>query len=339
MVIEYTSEGQQAPPVPIVKGLRGTASTDGTRNLRWNDSGNRGSSGSDDGTSATATISTQGDSSSSIEANDVSGWEGNFPGSFSSTAAPPPGTSSTMLEAGTSSGSGNGNLDGTLSITTTSPPGATTTTTEARDDSGGGGNPAGTISLATVSTPGASSTKTDNDEVEDHGQDPNEAGGVSGLEGNDAGTIFASTNEPAVATHTSPATTGPEVAIISTNTQLSHPSSEGNGEGGDGTGGHGEDGNVAYCFSGKNIVEVLDKGSVTMDSIKIGDYIRIGPGHDFAQVNSLGDYTENVLPEYVHIRTDVSASPLEPTKDPSQSTFRHRRHKSPLAGDGGEVRE
>ena len=52
-----------------------------------------------------------------------------------------------------------------------------------------------------------------------------------------------------------------------------------------------------------------------MDSINIGDSVRVGPGNEFAQVYSFGHYAKNVLAEYVQIRTDVSASPLELTKD------------------------
>ena len=52
-----------------------------------------------------------------------------------------------------------------------------------------------------------------------------------------------------------------------------------------------------------------------MDSIKIGDSVRVGPGNEFARVYSFGHYDKNMHAEYVQIRTDVSASPLELTKD------------------------
>ena len=70
-----------------------------------------------------------------------------------------------------------------------------------------------------------------------------------------------------------------------------------------------------FCFSGKNTVEVLGKGRVSIDSIKIGDSVRVGPGNEFAQVYSFGHYAKNFVAEYVRIRTNVSASPLELTKD------------------------
>jgi hypothetical protein len=52
-----------------------------------------------------------------------------------------------------------------------------------------------------------------------------------------------------------------------------------------------------------------------MDSINIGDSVRVGSGNEFARVYSFGHYAKNVLAEYVQIRTDVSAPPLELTKD------------------------
>jgi hypothetical protein len=73
--------------------------------------------------------------------------------------------------------------------------------------------------------------------------------------------------------------------------------------------------NGENCFSGMNTVEVLGKGLVTMESINIGDSVRVGPGNEFARVYSFGHYDKNMHAEYVQIRTDVSASPLELTKD------------------------
>ena len=71
----------------------------------------------------------------------------------------------------------------------------------------------------------------------------------------------------------------------------------------------------ATCFSSNNTVEVLGKGLATMDSINIGDSVLVGSGNKFARVYSFGHYAKNVLAEYVQIRTDISAPPLELTKD------------------------
>jgi hypothetical protein len=56
-----------------------------------------------------------------------------------------------------------------------------------------------------------------------------------------------------------------------------------------------DDGNgIVFCFSGKNTVEVLGKGLVTMESINIGDSVRVGPGNEFARVYSFGHYDKNM---------------------------------------------
>merc|ERR1711933_709754 len=79
----------------------------------------------------------------------------------------------------------------------------------------------------------------------------------------------------------------------------------GNGEGGDGNGGDGDggDGNGGcdddgigpgfdLCFSGKNTVEVMGQGMVPMDTLKIGDSVRV-MGGSFAKVYSFGHYNNS----------------------------------------------
>ena len=70
------------------------------------------------------------------------------------------------------------------------------------------------------------------------------------------------------------------------------------------------------CFSGENTIEIMGKGRVTIDSIKIGDSVRVGPGgNDFSQVYSFGHYDVNIFTEYVQIHAEGSKSPLELSKE------------------------
>jgi len=87
----------------------------------------------------------------------------------------------------------------------------------------------------------------------------------------------------------------------------------GDGDGGDGDGGDGNGGNDCddsddfgafpdLCFSGKNTVEVIGQGMVPMDTLKIGDSVRV-MGGSFAKVYSFGHYNNFQKSDYLQIQT------------------------------------
>merc|ERR1711933_11103 len=80
----------------------------------------------------------------------------------------------------------------------------------------------------------------------------------------------------------------------------------GDGVGGDGNGGCDDDGDGPgfpdLCFSGKNTVEVMGQGIVPMDTLKIGDSVRV-MGGGFAKVYSFGHYNSSQKSDYLRIQT------------------------------------
>lgn len=69
---------------------------------------------------------------------------------------------------------------------------------------------------------------------------------------------------------------------------------------------------ICDCFSGRSTVQVKDKGMVPMDTLKIGDYVRVGNG-GFSQVYSFGHYDPTAQKQYLQIQTEADAKPLEIT--------------------------
>jgi len=86
------------------------------------------------------------------------------------------------------------------------------------------------------------------------------------------------------------------------------------GDGGDGDGGGDDSGAFQICFSGENTVEVLGRGSVRMDTVTIGDSVRVRGGK-FAKVYSFGHYEKNIRSNYLQIGNAGSKTPLELSAD------------------------
>jgi len=66
------------------------------------------------------------------------------------------------------------------------------------------------------------------------------------------------------------------------------------------------------CFSSMNMVEVQGKGSISMDSLKIGDYARASNGK-FSRVLSFAHFDEETEAEYLQISAEGLMAPLEVT--------------------------
>jgi hypothetical protein len=91
----------------------------------------------------------------------------------------------------------------------------------------------------------------------------------------------------------------------------SAPVSGGDGvEGGDGVGGDGT-AESPTCFSRFNDVEVQGQGMISMDAIKVGDYVRTGT--DFSRVFSLAHLDHDVEADFLQIYADGLQKPLEIT--------------------------
>jgi hypothetical protein len=91
----------------------------------------------------------------------------------------------------------------------------------------------------------------------------------------------------------------------------SAPVSGGDGvEGGDGPGGDGTT-ESPTCFSRFNDVEVQGQGMISMDAIKVGDYVRTGT--DFSRVFSLAHLDHDVEADFLQIYADGLQKPLEIT--------------------------
>jgi len=73
----------------------------------------------------------------------------------------------------------------------------------------------------------------------------------------------------------------------------------------------------AACFSGRSMVEVEGHGAVPMDTLKVGDHVRVRNG-SYSRVHSFGHYQPNAKGEFLQILTAgtrTSGKPLEITAD------------------------
>jgi len=68
------------------------------------------------------------------------------------------------------------------------------------------------------------------------------------------------------------------------------------------------------CFSGNNMVEVQDKGFVSMESLSIGDAVRVNGGK-FSTVYSFGHNDKYVVADYLQIKAKGLKKPLELSED------------------------
>jgi hypothetical protein len=97
-------------------------------------------------------------------------------------------------------------------------------------------------------------------------------------------------------------------------------SSGGSSSGGTSTPNNGSGGSSPYsgsptsCFSSENTVEVLDRGNIKMDKLRIGDFVRTGSG-DFSQVYSFGHLDRDMEAEYLQIFSKNIDLPLEVSSD------------------------
>jgi hypothetical protein len=69
------------------------------------------------------------------------------------------------------------------------------------------------------------------------------------------------------------------------------------------------------CFSGENIVEVQGKGMVKMDTVRIGDFVRVAD-NQFSQIYSFGHLDKEMVAEYLQIFSgNAHDAPLEVTRN------------------------
>jgi hypothetical protein len=71
-------------------------------------------------------------------------------------------------------------------------------------------------------------------------------------------------------------------------------------------------GGAGECFSGQNMVDVLNKGQISISKVRIGDYIRGGNGQ-FSRVISLGHFDDATEATYLQIYANGLEKPLEVT--------------------------
>jgi Hint module len=62
-----------------------------------------------------------------------------------------------------------------------------------------------------------------------------------------------------------------------------------------------------FCFSGNNLVEVKDVGYITMNQLKIGDYVKSGP-NQYTQVYGFGHYDHQKEASFLQIYIDDAAA-------------------------------
>jgi hypothetical protein len=77
---------------------------------------------------------------------------------------------------------------------------------------------------------------------------------------------------------------------------------------------HGESTESPQCFSAFNSVEVQGKGLMSMDDIKVGDYVRANKD-DFSRVYSLAHLDHDVEADFLQIFAEGLEKPLEITAD------------------------
>lgn len=76
----------------------------------------------------------------------------------------------------------------------------------------------------------------------------------------------------------------------------------------DSSGCAGDEPPVAFCFSGRSTVDVLNKGTVKMEDLKIGDNVLVGPGGEYEPIYSFGHFDTSVVKtEFLQIRTSTSS--------------------------------
>jgi hypothetical protein len=69
------------------------------------------------------------------------------------------------------------------------------------------------------------------------------------------------------------------------------------------------------CFSGETIVEVYGKGMVKMDTLRIGDFVRVAD-HQFSQIYSFSHIDKELVAEYLQFFSgNAHNEPLEVTPD------------------------
>lgn len=79
----------------------------------------------------------------------------------------------------------------------------------------------------------------------------------------------------------------------------------------DGSDSGGDDGGGSGCFSALNSVDVQGKGTISMDSLQIGDYVH--DGKDYSRVFGFAHLDRDVEYDFVQIHTEGSKTPLELT--------------------------
>jgi len=77
------------------------------------------------------------------------------------------------------------------------------------------------------------------------------------------------------------------------------------------------------CFSGRSTVDVQGRGTITMDSLKVGDYVRVKDGA-FSKVHGFGHFQPNVEAEFLKIQTTKNnAKAIEVT--PEHMIYAHNK--------------
>jgi hypothetical protein len=84
------------------------------------------------------------------------------------------------------------------------------------------------------------------------------------------------------------------------------------------------------CFSGANQVDVLGKGIVPMNSLKIGDYVYAGK-NKYSRVYSFSHLDVNAEVDYLQIYTEGLDEPLEISEE--HMVFLHPHHQALRASD------
>jgi len=73
-------------------------------------------------------------------------------------------------------------------------------------------------------------------------------------------------------------------------------------------------GGFEICFSGENDVLTLDKGTIQMKNLKLGDMVHVGKG-EYSRVYSFGHRSDDFTAEYLQLHVGSRVKPLEISKD------------------------
>jgi len=117
-------------------------------------------------------------------------------------------------------------------------------------------------------------------------------------------------------------------------TTISNPEFDGNS---------GVTGNNGGCFSGSSTVELQDKRNVPIDSLQIGDIVRVGTDNagvpQFSRVYSFAHFDREALAGFLQIHTTSSSKPIEMTSNHMLYVY-CREHGSQRVGllSAGEVK-